>query len=449
MSDKECYVLSPSQDVSYLQCRYTLFKRVINILTSATFEYDFDYDTMKKAFDLIVERNDCLRIRFFKEKGELKQYFGEAEPLRDIPVLKFTDKTKQDKFIDRTRKKAIDYLHGKVIEPYFIETYDNKKMILLKVCHLVLDIYGINVIYRDLLAVYEALKEGKELPEAPGCYEEVVKHDIERGNNPRLLERNREFFSNLLDDHPEPYYAGLHGPDNPIWQKKVKSHHRGMKMFFVQNDTVDYRHKIDSELVNRVLDYCKEKQCSPAHFLFYTCSLAAARLNGNVRNLLPLCLYNCRVSPAEKACAGSKVQSIASYTRFNYRESFEDNFEIFATNQAALGRYVGFSDRSFEGMLHDKYRSSLLETYYFLTYSFIPFEMPEGVKLDIYSNGKGALPAYVVQLLDPKTNEITMVYDVQTKIISEEQLRSFHEMYLKVIRQVLDDPKKELRDIEI
>lgn len=449
MTEKQIYELTPAQDVPYLQCKYTLFKRVINILSSISLSEDIDFDVMKDAFNLVVERNDCLRIKFFKKDKQLKQYFGEAKPLTQIPILKFETKEQQAKFIDKYKKTAIKFLKGKVIEPYFIKTYDNKNMILLKVCHLVLDIYGLNVIYKDLMEVYYALKNGTELPPCPGSYEEVVKKDIERKYNDRLVNTNTEFFTNLLNDNPEPYYTGIHGPNNKIWQKKLSKNHRGMQMFFINNDTEGYCHKIDSDLVTRIMAYCKENTCSPADVLLYTCSLTASKLNNDRKHVLPLNLCNCRASAIDKKAAGTKVQSIACYMKFDYNETFEKSIKDFSIYQTKLYRHVNFEDRDFEALLHKTYRSSWLETYYSLTFSFIPMIMPEGVEFMIYSNGKGALPAYLAQLYDVKNNEITMAYDVQSKITSERDVADFHNMYLNVLKQVMDNPQVKLGDIKI
>ena len=105
-TEKTCYELSPSQDVSYLQCKYTLFKRVINIIPAITINYDVDFDLMEKAFNLVVERNDCLRIKFFKRKGKLMQYFEDSRPYKKIPVVKF-DTEEQFNVHPSTRMPAL------------------------------------------------------------------------------------------------------------------------------------------------------------------------------------------------------------------------------------------------------------------------------------------------------------------------------------------------------
>ena len=450
MKEKACYELSPAQDVPYLQCKYTIFKRVINILTSITIEGEVDFDLMKKAYNIVVERNDCLRIKFFKKGGKLMQYFrDDVKPLEKIPFHTFETEGQQKAFINKYRLATIKYLRGVVIEPTFIKTFDNKNMILLKVCHLVLDTYGINNIYKDLLAVYNALKNGTDLPPSPPSYEEIIKKDLEKAANESLYEKHYDFFKNLLEDNPEPYYAGIHGPEIAPIQKLRAKNRRGCGMSLLFNYTKDYRHTINSDLVTRVLEYCKETQCSPANFLMYTCSLTTAKLNDNVKNVLPLGLYNNRISQNEKNCGGTKVQSIACYTKFNYKASFEDNLKFFISNQTKLYMHVGFKDRDFETLTHKIYRSPLLETYYGMSYSFVPLEMPEGVSFDMYSNGNGALAAYIIQVFDPKTNEIRMAYDVQVNFTTEEHVAAFHDMYLNVIEQVLDNPAVLLKDITL
>ena len=448
--EKSCYYLSPSQDVAYMQCKYSLYKRVINILSSITIDEEVDFELMDQAFKLLVERNDCLRIRFFKKRGELMQYFVDfGKNIKKVPVLSFETKEKQDAFIDKVRKKAIDYMHGVVIEPYFIKTYDNRNMVFFKICHLVTDLYGINVLYMDLINVYNALKKGETLPPVPPSFEEIIKKDIEKRSKGNSSEKDLEYFTNLLTDNPEPFYAGIHGPNNAIWQKQLKKHHRSMPIFLVRNNTQTYRHKIDKDLVEKVLNYCQDSHCSPANLFFYASSVASAKLNGNLKNIMPLGLYNCRNSAKEKRCAGPKVQSAACYTKIDYSLSFEDNLKAFSVAQNGLYRHVKFKDRDFEMLMHDIYRSSPLQIYYSIAYSLIPVDMPEDVEFDLYTNGNGALPAYVIQVLNAKTKEVVMAYDVQSKITSEDDVSNFHTYYLNVLKQVLDDPGIKVADIQL
>lgn len=84
-------------------------------------------------------------------------------------------------------------------------------MILLKVCHINFDLYGLNIFVKDLMDVYNALCNNSDLPKAPLPFENVLIKDLEHKNDKEYFEKNREFFDNYLRSKSQPYYAGLHG----------------------------------------------------------------------------------------------------------------------------------------------------------------------------------------------------------------------------------------------
>ncbi|MBQ9790263.1 MAG: hypothetical protein IJW24_01555, partial [Clostridia bacterium] len=293
-NEKEIYELTSGQEVVNLQAMLSIHKNVVNIMSSLTLDEDIDFELLKKAFNLVVERNDCLRIKFFKKGGKLVQIFEDERTIKDIPVLKFETEKEQMAFINKNTKKAIAYKKGVVIEPWFIKTFDNKSMVLMKVCHLVLDVYGINIIYKDLFDVYNTLKEGKELPEAPTSFEKMMQADLKKKHDPDYNQKNKEFFTEYFTSRENPYYAGVHGEKNPIWQKQLKKNRHAMKLFLFNNQTQGYAHDIEKPLVDKVMAYCAETKQSPANFLFYALSITASMMNGKVKNMLPMELCNCR-----------------------------------------------------------------------------------------------------------------------------------------------------------
>ena len=449
MKETKYYELNGSQEVVMLQCKYSIFKRIVNILSSMSTKKAINFDVMEKAFNKVVERNDCLRIRFTKKNKKLMQYFIDKQKFENIPVLEFKTETEQVEFINKLKKKPIKYMKGQVIEPYFIKTFDGKNMVFLKVCHLILDIYGINVIFRDLFAVYEALICGNELPPAPNSFEEVLQKDLSRKNNQERQEQNTEFFKDYFAGTEEPYFAGIGGPNQKIWKKQQSKGKRAMKMFFVHNDTKGYEHHIDKPIVDKVISYCQKNEFSPANFMLYACCLTASKLNNNVPNMLPMLLYNCRGSALEKNCAGTKAQSMCSYMSFDYSKSFHDNLTAFLPQHTKLYRRIGFSDQKMVSILHKTYGGSLMETYYSVAFSFIPYTKPEELQFDMYSNEKCALPAYLALFYDIEQGDILMYYDVQTLITTGENVESFHKNYISVLEQITENPDKIIADISI
>ena len=448
MEQKAIYELTCGQEVVDLQARLSIHKNVVNIMSSLTLDEDIDFELLKKAFNLVVERNDCLRIKFFKKGGKLFQSFEDKRVIENIPVLKFETEEEQTKYIAKQTKKAIAFKKGVVVEPEFIKTWNGKSMVLMKVCHLVLDVYGINIIYKDLFDVYNALKNGTEMPEAPTSFEKMMQADLKKKNDPDYFKKNEEFFTEYFKTRENPYYAGVHGEKNPIWQKQLKKGRHAMKLFLFSNQTQGYAHDIKKELVDKVMTYCAETKQSPANFLFYVLSITASKMNGNIKNMLPMELCNCRATVSTKKGAGTKAQSVLCYTTVDYDKTFKENFDKFSADQNILYRHVGFQDMAVQKLLHDIYKSSYLEVYYGIAFSFIPVMFPDGSEFMVYSNGSGALPCYIAQLYDVKNGNIKMAYDAQKKIINEEDVEVFHNNYLKVLEQVTANPEIKLSDVK-
>ena len=96
---------------------------------------------------------------------------------------------------------------------------------------------------------------------------------------------------------------------------------------------------------------------------------------------------------------------------------------------------------------HKFWNYSMLSQITNFCFSFIPFSSPEGVTLQIHSNGKGALVTYLAMMLDVRTGEVNVNYDIQTKMVSPQQLVEYQNLCLQVITRVLQDPDKKLSEI--
>lgn len=450
LTDKTIYDLSYSQFASYTQLLYTPFKCVINILISAETDKKLDFDIMKQAFNKIVERNDCLRMRFFMDKKELKQYFIPEDKFENIPVLTFKTKAEQEKFLKKTSKPAIKFLKGKVVEPYFINTYDGKSMILLKVCHLILDLYGLNIIFNDLFAVYDALKNNTPLPTAPGSFEEVLQKDLAVKHNDIATEKIYNYFENLYNSSPRPSYVGIHGNYSKVWLKQKKAGKYYMKRFIINNQTKGYAKEVSPEYVIPAIEYCKSHNTTISNFFFYCYCLALSKINDDTRYILPIELCNCRGTLKEKQCGGTKVLSIkGSHMNIDGEKTFAESVVECGKMQSYLYRYMSFKDIDMAQLLNKCYGLPFLGSVYPAIYSFVPYCPPDNVNFKVYSNGRFSEAAYIAVMYNEKDNCCTVNYDCQKKVTSDESIAAFHNAYLQIIKQVVENQDILIKDIKV
>lgn len=447
--EKPLYSFNSSQDVINLQTKYTLFKRVANIVFSVTFDEGFDKDVMRKALDRIIERHDCLRIVFVKKGKETMEYFADSKTLGKIPQVRFETTSAMTAYINRFRKKVADCFKGDTISAVFANDPSGKDMILIKVSHFVADTYAIGLIVNDLVAVYNALKNGTELPAAPGRFEDVLKKDLEFKNNAEAVEKDKEFFRKYYTEiHPEtPVYCGIHGNGSDRWLKYKKKGNISLPYLFVKCDTEGYRFTIPAAVTTKAIEWCTANKITPTAFFFYTYAITASLVNDKAERQLPLQLLNCRGSLAERKCGGTKVQSIGTYTIVNYGKSFSQNIAEMYAEQNELYKHTRLTYLECQDMEHKQWNYSMLSQITNFCYSFIPMSTPKGITLQVHSNGKGALVDYVAFMLDVNTNEINIVHDIQTQMVTPQQLVDFHNLLFHVIEAVLAEPEKALGEL--
>ncbi len=447
--DGKRYDFNYSQDIVHLQTKYSLFQRVSNIVFSLTIDGGFDEAVMHRALNHLIERNDCLRLKFVKEGKVTRQYFEKERKLGDIPSIKMKSYGALERFMMKFRKKAINVHKGETLKVVFAHDPCGAQMVIVKISHMVADSYGIGVLVNDLLGVYNALVKGEEFPPMPAQFEDILQKDNQYRANDDAVEKDREFFKEYYEvRHPNhPTYCGLHGNANDHWLKLKRKGAFALPYFFVKCDTEGYRFVIPSSVVNRAQEWCTAHEISMNTFFFYTCAIACSIKNDKAPYQLPLELLNCRATIADRKAAGTKVQSLSVYTTVDYRKTFNENIALQFEDQNELYRHTKLTYLEIQDIEHKLWNYSMLSQITNFAFSFIPISMPAGVKLQIHSNGKGALPAYIALMLDLNTNEIHTIFDVQTKMCTPEQLIDFQNTYIRVIETVLASPDVLLEEI--
>ncbi|MCR5828136.1 MAG: hypothetical protein K6G53_06945 [Bacteroidales bacterium] len=438
-----------SQDIIDLQTKYSLFKRVLNILFSLTIDGGFDKELMTRSINLLIERNDCLRIRFFKKGKETLQTIDAERKAGDIPVVRFDSISSMDAFMKRFRKKPTDAFKGRVLEPVYVTDPSGAEMVLFKISHMVADTYGIGVLVNDLMGIYNALRNGTELPAAPGSFETVLKKDNEYRSDEAATRKDYEFFKDYYENRHSkaPMYCGIHGDANDRWLKFKRKGNIALPYLMIRCDTQEYRFVIPAAISRLARKWCEDNSVTMNSFFFYTCAIAASLKNGRAPYQLPLELLNCRGTVADRRAAGTKVQSLSVYTTVDYSRSFNENIADFYADQNELYRHTRLSYLEVEAMQHKLWKYSMLSQITNFCFSFIPMATPEGVTMQVYSNGKGALVTYMALIHDVNTDEIQVSYDVQTRMVTPEQLIEFHNCYIHVIEAALANPTAKLSDI--
>ena len=443
---KDLYHFNYSQEVIRLQSKYALFKRVLNILFSITFDDGFDEGLMRQALEKLYERNDCLRLRFVKQGKETMQFFEPERKPGEIPSLRFHTNKAYENFFRRFRRKATDPAKGDVLRVVFAVNPEGKQMVICKISHYAADTYGIGVLAQDLMAIYYALRDGKELPPAPGSFEEIIRKDNEYREDTAATERDRaylhEYFFKLHGNHP--VYCGTHGNQSDRWLKAKRKGKFAIPMLFIRCDTYPFQFVVPADITRQAEKWCEEHAISLNSLFFMGFILTLSLINDRETRLCNVEILNCRGSLADRKTAGTKAQGMAVCTEIDYGKGFLANTTTLSEEQKELYRHTRLSYLGGEVMQHDAWKYSMLDMINGSGFSYIPFIAHDGVQLSLHSNGKGALITYVALMHDITHNEIFINYDVQKLLVTPKQLTDFHNRYVRVLETVLADSETPL-----
>lgn len=447
--ERTLYGFNSSQDVIHLQTKYTFFKRVANIVFQTVVESGFDKPLMTKAINLLIERNDCLRISFVKERGAIKQYFVSERSIGKIPFRALDTQAKVDSFYRNFRRRMLNPFKGEVLKVAFASNPNGKDVIYFKISHYVADSYAIGLLVKDLFAIYNALKNNGALPAPNARFEDVLIKDMEYKDNDDATSRDMEFFKDYYENrHPQhPVYCGLHGNGSDRWLKLKRQGKFYCPYLFIKCNTQGYKLTIPSAVEEKVEKWCAENNITMSAFFFYAMALTTSLMNGRERHQAPLQLLDCRGTLTERKCGGTKVQALSVYTSVDYERSFNENIAQAAGDQSGLFRHTKLSYLGLEKLQHKLWNFPITSQVISFCYSFIPYSTDDNVNLTILSNGKGSLVAYVALMYNMRSHKIDVAYDVQTEMISAEQLMDFHNNYLNTIETVLARPDKSLETI--
>ena len=447
--ERNYYGFNTSQDIIHLQTAYTLFHRVANIVFVTTFEDGFDRALMSSALDKLVERNDCLRITFVKKDGTIMQYFEPERKPGRIGSVEFSSMSEFTNYMHRFRRGMISPFKGEVIKPVFARDPEGKDMLIIKISHYVADTYGIAILMDDLLGIYNALKEGKELPPAPGSFEDVLKKELPGKNDIEARDRDRQFFNDYYRNRHQqpPLYCGIHGNNCDFWLKNKRKGEFGVRYLFVKCDTEGYKSVIPAAVTEKAMKWCEETGITMSTFFFYTFCITCSLLNGKAKYQNPLMLLDNRATALERKAAGTKVQSISLYSTVDYDMTFNEAAAAEFAEQTEQYRHTKLSYIEVQNLQHEVWKHSQLTQTTNFCYSFIPMKNHPGVSTQIYSNGKGALATYVALMFDVDTHEISCVYDIQKVMTAPDVLMDFQNAYVNVIEKVLASPDDKMGNL--
>ena len=452
-TERTTYPLIPSQETMCYMLKYSLHKQVTNVPVSLATARPLDFKILAKALNIEIARNDCLRLRFAKKNGKMTQYFLPAYALNGVRVLHFRSKEEQERFFEADAAKAIRPLK-ETFRVFFFTDSENRYGVYLNACHLIMDAYATSVFFRDLLAVYDALASGGELPAPLARYEEHLPKEYEYLESEQY-ENDREYFDGFHRGMGcPPFYAGVHGPAVLEKQRRRKPDLTVPVAFDPIHDKAEGLYlTADEETTKLLLDWCKINKIAPEILIQTGYKIHAAALNYRTDDTMMMVLCSRRVTAKEKNMGGCMAQVLQMRTKLPTSLTFEETVRRVSAQRSAHFRHMNFPYIDALEMEREIYHFSKTQGPALMMYTWLPLDAlakafgEDDPEFRFYNPGRYIMPLYTFSYLSLDGKRLECRYMYRTNLICRADIEALHEGCFRILRYALAHPETTIDEL--
>ena len=450
---EKVYKLTHAQEEIRYMWKYSIHRQSSQIPCSVAFEEDFDFRILARAVNIEIERNDCLRLRIFRDGLDIKQYFVDEYKLDRILVKEFSSKQEQEQYFDKVSSEALDVYGGETFKLIFFRT-EKKSGIYIKASHMVMDFLAIFIFFKDLLSVYDSLKNGTPLPKPLAKYEEVMVKEQSDPGFKEKAEKDTRVVEEMFVKDRRAFYNALNGPKVLDWQEKLLRN-KNLNMPYIHMPFNDSTHLLKLPLSDgdskTIGDFIKANNLSPEWVIQLGFRIYFSKINRHTNDTVFWTLCPRRRTVKEKRCGGNLASILPWREILDDNATFMDSVVQLSQTQATLFRHCDVPFAQVRAMERRNFNLSLVQTACSMMFSFLPSreDFFEGRKYEFsaYNFGHYTMPIYAITMQSPSTGRFVFSYLHRTFITKDNDVYRFHDGVVRTILKGVMNPEKTIGEI--
>ncbi|MBR4859049.1 MAG: hypothetical protein IKU08_07670 [Clostridia bacterium] len=449
------YELIPPQEMIQFMLKYSFFhKQVTQIPESIIVKKDIDFSLMEKAFNIEIERNDCLRLRFFKEKGKIKQYFLPEYKISNIPVLNFKSEQERIDVLTADARKPVRMVKDETFRVKFFRTHDNRCGVYVNVHHLVMDNAAVFTFFSDLFAVYDSLSEGAAMPKPLGKYEDIIKKELAYVADPENFRREEKAYREYMEKDGEPLYLGVEGPKF-LEAERIKKKNPDIKapsLFDPIHDKAELtKYNIPYDDSQKIFEFMKENGVSGECLVQIGMRLHVSKINNRHNDTYFIVLCPRRRTLAEKRAGGTLAAPLPQRIVLPETTTFREALEKMAEVQFWAFKHMDYPYLEYRALQQKMYNYPAAAGASTMMFSWFPLEVGSMNKWEYefegYSLGRYIMVLYSFAMKDTHSGCLKLSCMHRTKFVSVEDIESFHRGTANALKLGVENPDMTLGEI--
>ncbi len=448
------YNLIHSQEMVQFMWKYTLHMQATQIPCAIAFDEKLDFMLLGRAVNIEIERNDCMRLRIFKQGRQIKQFFLNEYKIDKILYKEFSSKEEQTAFFDKDASTKLDVFAGEIFRIVFFRTFEGKCGVYLNVSHMMMDFAAAFAFFKDLFAVYDSLKNGTPMPRPLGKYEDIVKNEQDNPDLEERIERESKILDEFVAMDRTPFYNALNGTKVLDLQSKLL-HKKDLNMPHIYMPLKDATNlikcRLSEEDSNKISNFIREKQLSPEWVIQAGFRIYLSKINRHSNDTLFWILCPRRRTVKEKRCGGTLASPLPWREILSDDKSFLDTVSGFGETQAFLFRHCDVPFTKVRQMERDRYNLSLMQTANSMMFSYLPSGdngfNGRTYEFSAYNFGHYVMPLYTLTMQDAASGNYVFSYIHRLWLTTDEEVYRFHDGVVRAILAGVTNPDKTIGEI--
>lgn len=446
--NKPVYPLIPPQEMIQFMLKYSFFhKQVTQIPDSIIVSQKIDFDVMTEAFNIEIERNDCLRLVFFKQNGKIMQYFRDPYRIGSVPVYNFKSDEEREKVLMADAQKPIKMLKGEIFRLKYFTTYDGRYGVYINIHHLVMDNAAVFAFFSDLFAVYDHLKNGKPMPKPLGSYEDRIKRELAYVEDKSNLEKEKAAYTEYITRNGEPLYLGVEGPKLLEAERKKKKDPsiNAPSLFDPIHDKAELtKTTFSPELSEKFFAFCENNNVSPECLVQLALRMHLSKINNGHLDTYFICLCTRRRTLVEKRSGGTVTAPLPWRVHLEEDDTFMSALDKMADAQVWAFRHMDYPYLEYRDLQRELFNYSAAAGSSTMMFSWMPINEKSinGWEYEYvgYGLGRYIMVLYTFAMKDAHTGCLKISCLHRTKFVSVEDIKALQNGTKRALEIGLENP---------
>ena len=453
--NKPVYPLIPPQEMIQFMLKYSFFhKQVTQIPDSIIVSQKIDFDVMTEAFNIEIERNDCLRLVFFKQNGKIMQYFRDPYRIGSVPVYNFKSDEEREKVLTADAQKPIKMLKGEIFRLKYFTTYDGRYGVYINIHHLVMDNAAVFAFFNDLFAVYDHLKNGKPMPKPLGSYEDRIKRELAYVEDKSNLEKEKAAYTEYITRNGEPLYLGVEGPKLLEAERKKKKDPsiNAPSLFDPIHDKAELtKTTFSPELSEKFFAFCENNNVSPECLVQLALRMHLSKINNGHLDTYFICLCTRRRTLTEKRSGGTVTAPLPWRVHLEEDDTFMSALDKMADAQVWAFRHMDYPYLEYRDLQRELFNYSAAAGSSTMMFSWMPINEKSinGWEYEYvgYGLGRYIMVLYTFAMKDAHTGCLKISCLHRTKFVSVEDIKALQNGTKRALEIGLENPDISVKEL--